>query len=255
MVQFVAAPPKAIVLDSWMQRTACFKDAMGQLPQFEVLRRPEMIALCQSNRDVNNLVSLVGEVYLTQKKGPQSFSRRHEKLRQRTDELTDLFSRQIGQPRGKWSNAPVACGILLFTINVSEVGGGPFLMTPILMSLQLIVYSERDPNRSWVSDISTYIAETTKNEPGLSSFDADLIRMTQTCDLINSVTRMLRPSITNFASSMLLHEELPQNKLGSLPPYVLLGEHVDFMLSALWQWAALQRRCVTVSFQVFCSEH
>jgi hypothetical protein len=92
-----------------------------------------------------------------------------------------------------------------------------------------------------VTYVAEFLIQTSRQESGLSSFDTDLVRLFQFFDVINSIARSRYPGCPDFCSAILGKEDGLMIKAETQAP-LLLNRGPDYVLSAMWTWAALQKR-------------
>ncbi|CAI6087848.1 unnamed protein product, partial [Clonostachys chloroleuca] len=221
VVQF--APRKAIVLDNWRYTTACFEEAFGSLMQFSVLQGEEMISLSQKDAGISQVVSTIGEIYMCRTNDYPRFLERREVFQELAAKQRAACCQQMQSRSVIWSNAPLACALML-------------------VAIEMMLFGNIDPCMPWMTDASDYIERTTSNMSDLPSFDKDLIRLAQLIDVVNSISRAQNPAGFDFVDARLKTEFPTGNILYGPTP--LLNKDADYILSALWHWAVLQQRMI-----------
>ncbi|KAK2756561.1 hypothetical protein FQN54_005454 [Arachnomyces sp. PD_36] len=213
-----------MIVESWRYTTACFKEALGFLQQFAVLRCEEMVMLSQTNYSVSNAASILGEAYMYRARGYFEFTKHRKRLDHLATEQRNILSRQIRDRAATWATAPVASVLMIMLINITLDGN-------------------TDPAQPWMADVSDFIIRTTKGRQDLPSFDKDLIRLCQLVDVLNSVSRFQYPGGSDFTSGILHTEPTSVEQIKLLTP-CLLNDDVDYIMSAVWNWGILQRRMI-----------
>lgn len=110
------------------------------------------------------------------------------------------------------------------------------------ISAQSILYPDEDPFSSWMTEASDFITRTLRGRE-LSCFEEDLIRLYQYSDGSNAISRSVLPSGPDYTAGILDCQTPPatSSQLLTAAPVLLNGE-VDYILSAMWLWAILQKR-------------
>jgi hypothetical protein len=243
MVQVAGPPPRAIIVDSWRFTTAYFEEACGSLPPFAVLRSKDMVALSQADGDVSRVASLVGEVYLCRIRGEEAYLRQRSRLQEMALAEGKVLLERFEDGKETPLAPPLACGIMLVTIHVSHFScafQGCCGEDSRLMAWQIMLFGNADPCQ-WMVQASDFIRRRTRDRDGVSYIETDLIRLLQLIDVVNSIARLQEPWAHDFASVDCAGENQTTLHSAAHSP-LLLGEESDCILSAMWQWAVLQRR-------------
>lgn len=111
----------------------------------------------------------------------------------------------------------------------------------IIHTPQILLHGNEDPFGDWVAHVSEFLVQTSRQEAGLSSFDTDLIRLFQFFDVINSIARSKNPGCPDFCAAILEKENRVTTNAELSAP-LLLNRDADYILSAMWNWAVLQKR-------------
>ena len=79
-----------------------------------------MVALTQTNHDLSESISLLGEMfmYVCGGDGSGEFVKQRKRLERATARRKTLFYHQIKDPKASWTVAPLACSLIIVIINV-----------------------------------------------------------------------------------------------------------------------------------------
>jgi hypothetical protein len=208
-----------------------------------------MVSLSQTDGDVSTVASLVGEVFLCRLSGEEAYMRQRRALQDKALEQGGLCEERMRNDENTPLATPLACGIMLTLIHVraSTLACSHFRVLLYIKleadGSQILLFGNNDPC-CWMAQASDFIRRKTRDRPQLTQVETDLIRLLQLSDVVNAVARHKRPWAQDFASmasaTTVDHQTSPES--GTQSQVMLLHEETDFILSAMWQWATLQRR-------------
>ncbi|CEI67681.1 unnamed protein product [Fusarium venenatum] len=185
-----------------------------------------VIWLSHADEQVNRTWCIVGQVYAA-RSGKEALNRQQrDGIYQALASQTAICARGLKQSSTTMATVPLLCASLLAVTD-------------------LLLDDTGDHWRTRMACISESVGVMVNDDLQLAPLDRELIRLFQLNDVLGSVSRQENPLGPNF-SEAILKTRCTSKSTESFTSCTLY----DYVLSAMWKWSVLQKRCLKILGQI-----